>query len=116
MWTQNKNKSYSLRRHFSPFRKKKFTNIWIFSVKSVRNPWKESAEYGISSGTGDAGGTQEFLLKLKNSKLEDDMLLEEFYDKVHRAYDCAENYYIILIHAMYDVPGNLPTGSNVRRV
>ena len=26
------------------------------------------------------GGTQEFLLKLKNSKLEDDMLLEEFYD------------------------------------
>ena len=28
------------------------------------------------------GGTQEFLLKLKNSKLQDDMLLEEFYDKV----------------------------------
>ena len=28
------------------------------------------------------GGTQEFLMKLKNSKLEDDMLLEEFYDKI----------------------------------
>ena len=28
------------------------------------------------------GGTQEFLMKLKASKLEDDMLLEEFYDKV----------------------------------
>ena len=26
------------------------------------------------------GGTQEFLLKLRDSKLEDDMLIEEFYD------------------------------------
>ena len=51
------------------------------------------------------GGTQEFLLKLKNSKLQDDMLLEEFYDKVIENYIYEENYYIILIHAMYDVPG-----------
>ena len=50
-------------------------------------------------------GTQEFLMKLKASKLEDDMLLEEFYDKVIATYEYAENYYIILIHAMYDVPG-----------
>ena len=51
------------------------------------------------------GGTQEFLLKLRKSKLEDDMLLEEFYDKVIATYEYAENYYIILIHAMYDIPG-----------
>ncbi|WP_251390140.1 DUF4317 domain-containing protein [Mediterraneibacter agrestimuris] len=51
------------------------------------------------------GGTQEFLLKLRNSKLEDDMLLEEFYNKVIENYIYDENYYIILIHAMYDVPG-----------
>ena len=51
------------------------------------------------------GGTQEFLLKLRNSKLEDDMLLEEFYDKVIATYEYGENYYIILIHAMYDIPG-----------
>ena len=51
------------------------------------------------------GGTQEFLMKLKASKLEDDMLLEEFYDKVIATYEYAENYYIILIHAMYDLPG-----------
>lgn len=51
------------------------------------------------------GGTQKFLMKLKASKLEDDMLLEEFYDKVIATYEYAENYYIILIHAMYDVPG-----------
>lgn len=51
------------------------------------------------------GGTHEFLMKLKSSKLEDDMLLEEFYDKVIENYIFDENYYIILIHAMYDIPG-----------
>ena len=56
------------------------------------------------------GGTQEFLLKLRDSKLEDDMLLEEFYDKVIATYDYAENYYIILIHAMYDIPGKSSDG------
>lgn len=56
------------------------------------------------------GGTQEFLMKLRDSKLEDDMLLEEFYDKVIDTYDYAENYYIILIHAMYDVPGKSSDG------
>lgn len=56
------------------------------------------------------GGTQEFLLKLRNSRLEDDMLLEEFYDKVISTYEYAENYYIILIHAMYDIPGKSSDG------
>ena len=28
------------------------------------------------------GGTQEFLLKLRDSKLEDDLLLDEFYEKI----------------------------------
>ncbi len=56
------------------------------------------------------GGTQEFLLKLRDSKLQDDMLLEEFYDKVIENYVYDENYYIILIHAAYDVPGKSADG------
>lgn len=56
------------------------------------------------------GGTQEFLLKLRNSKLEDDLLIEEFYDKIIENYVYAENYYIILIHAVYDVPGKASDG------
>ncbi|MGI6009997.1 MAG: DUF4317 domain-containing protein [Ruminococcus sp.] len=51
------------------------------------------------------GGTQEFLLKLRDSHLEDDMLLEEFYRKVIDFYPYDMNYYIILIHAVYDIPG-----------
>ena len=59
------------------------------------------------------GGTQEFLLKLKNSKLTDEILLEEFYDKIIENYDYAENYYIILIHAAYDVPGRASDGEEM---
>ena len=56
------------------------------------------------------GGTQEFLLRLKNSKLEDDKLVEEFYDKVIATYNYGENYYIILIYGVYDVPGQTTDG------
>ena len=56
------------------------------------------------------GGTQEFLMKLRNSRLEDDMLLEEFYDKIIENYVYEENYYIILIHGMYDIPGKSSDG------
>ena len=56
------------------------------------------------------GGTQEFLLRLKNSKLEDDLLVEQFYDKVIESYDYPENYYIILVYAAYDVPGQTTDG------
>lgn len=56
------------------------------------------------------GGTQDFLLRLKNSKLQDNKLVEEFYDKVIAAYDEPENYLIILISAAYDVPGKTADG------
>ena len=51
------------------------------------------------------GGTQDFLLTLRNSHLDDEELVDEFYDKIIANYINAENYYIILIHAIYDIPG-----------
>lgn len=53
----------------------------------------------------EMGGTQEFLMKLKTSALKDDTLVEEFYDKVIEHYYSVDNYLILLIHAVYDVPG-----------
>ncbi len=50
------------------------------------------------------GGTQEFLMKLRASRLQDDALLDEFYDKVIETFLYPENYYIVLIHAAYDIP------------
>lgn len=51
------------------------------------------------------GGTQDFLLNLRDSALKNEAMVEEFYDKVIASYDYGENYYIILIHCAYDIPG-----------
>nr|WP_308628912.1 DUF4317 domain-containing protein [uncultured Eisenbergiella sp.] len=59
------------------------------------------------------GGPQEFLLKLRDSKLQDDALLEEFYQKIIENYYFPENYYIILIHVAYDIPGKSTDGSEM---
>lgn len=59
------------------------------------------------------GGKQEFLMRLRKSKLEDDDLLDEFYDKVIESYEFAENYYIVLIHVMYDIPGKSSDGAEM---
>lgn len=49
-------------------------------------------------------GTQCFLMKLVESKLQDDELLNQFYDKIIENYGFAENYFIILVHDAYDIP------------
>lgn len=51
------------------------------------------------------GGTQEFLLRLRDSELKDEVLVEEFYQKVIDFYDYVGNYLILLLYAAYDVPG-----------
>lgn len=51
------------------------------------------------------GGTQESLLKLRDSELKDDSLLDEFYEKVIQLYDYTGNFLILLLYAAYDVPG-----------
>lgn len=58
----------------------------------------------------EAGGNQEFLLRLRDSHLTDDALLEELYDRIIGNYENAENYYIIVAHAVYDVPGRTTDG------
>lgn len=56
------------------------------------------------------GGTQEFLLRLRNSELKEDALLDEFYDKVIQYFYYVGNYLILLIHNAYDVPGRTRDG------
>ncbi len=59
------------------------------------------------------GGTQEFLLQLRNSKLQDDNLIDEFYKEIIENYNYGENYYIILIHVAYDIPGKSTDGTEM---
>lgn len=58
-------------------------------------------------------GAQAWLLKLRDSRLTDDLLVEEFYEKIIANYACGENYYIILIHAAYDIPKKAQDGTEL---
>ena len=59
----------------------------------------------FSTATEFEGGTQEFLLRLRDSELKEEGLLDEFYEKVIRMYDYTGNYLILVIYSAYDVPG-----------
>lgn len=59
------------------------------------------------------GGKQEFLLKLRDSHLENDALLDAFYEKIIASYPFTGNYYITLILATYDVPGQATDGTEM---
>ncbi len=52
----------------------------------------------------EEGGKEQFLYSLRQSHLEDDDLLDQFYDKVIEGYVTGESYLILLICNAYDVP------------
>ncbi len=68
-----------------------------------------AAPEGVS-GTSESENQQDFLLRLRNSKLKDDALLEQFYDKIIENYEYVGNYLILLVHDAYDVPGRTSDG------
>jgi len=59
------------------------------------------------------GGQQEFMLKLRDSKLKDDALLDEYYDKIISTYEYVGNYLILVVHDAYDVPGKATDGNEM---
>lgn len=50
------------------------------------------------------GGRQQILMALRASKLEDDALLDTYYDLIIDSYDYVGNYLITLYYDVYDVP------------
>lgn len=59
------------------------------------------------------GGKQNFLLRLRDSKLQDEELLNEYYQSIIDNYVYESNYYIVLIHGVYDIPGKSSDGSEM---
>jgi hypothetical protein len=51
----------------------------------------------------EVGGRQQILMALRDTKLEDEALLDTYYDLVIDTYDHAGNYLILLYHDVYDV-------------
>ncbi len=89
----------------------KYFNIFRKSLSGTVGKNLLTMEFPLE--TEEAGGTQDFLMQLRTSKLKDDNLLEEFYDKVIENYYSVENYLILLIHGMYDIPGKAADGEEM---
>ena len=61
----------------------------------------------------EVGGRQHILMALRASKLEDENLLDTFYDLVIDTYDHAGNYLIVLFHDEYDVMSRTSDNNNL---
>ena len=58
----------------------------------------------------EEGGSSSLMLALRSSRLKDDALLEQFYDRIIETYHTLEHYLILLVHGAYDVPGKTSDG------
>ncbi len=63
-----------------------------------------------AAGPDAPSNTHEFLMRLKDSKLKDEALLEEYYDRIIENYEYVGNYLILIVHDVYDVPGRTTDG------
>lgn len=68
-------------------------------------------EYSIHQEAEDS--PHALLMKLREDGLDDDQLVDSFYHQVIDNYEYGENYYIILIHSIYDVPGKASDGEEM---
>lgn len=63
-----------------------------------------------AAGPDAPSNAHEFLMRLKDSKLKDEALLEEYYDRIIENYEYVGNYLILIVHDVYDVPGRTTDG------
>lgn len=82
-----------------------FKYLEIFRKSLSGTPGKNLLDMNFPNEEEEEGGRQKFLYQLRQSHLEDEDLLNQFYDRVIEGYVTGENYLILLIANAYDVPG-----------
>lgn len=104
----------------------KFGNIFLNLEEDEFYKYLEIANKALSGTIGnnllelkfpieeeEVGGRQHILMALRASKLEDENLLDTFYDLVIDTYDHAGNYLIVLFHDAYDVMSRTSDNNNL---
>lgn len=106
-----KNKKTELKQAFLALPEEEmFKYFEIFRKTLSGTPGKNLLTLEFPLDSEAEGGAQDFLLRLRDSKLKDDALLEEFYDRIISNYEFVGNYLILVIHDVYDVPGRTTDG------
>lgn len=81
----------------------KYVDIFRKTMSGTLGKNLMNMEFPMEEETNDYG-KQKFMMKLVDSGLQDDALLDEFYDMVIKTYEYTGNYLIVLIHTAYDIP------------
>ena len=81
----------------------KYVDIFRKTMSGTLGKNLMNMEFPMEEETND-DGKQKFMMKLVDSGLQDDALLDEFYDMVIKTYEYTGNYLIVLIHTAYDIP------------
>lgn len=87
-----------------------FKYFEIFRKALSGNPGKTCIDLTFPTEEVSEGSSQDFLLRLRDSKLKDDALLDEYYDRIIGSFEYVGNYLIMIIHDAYDVPGRTNDG------
>ncbi len=53
---------------------------------------------------------RETLMELLDSELKDEVILEKYFESIKASYDYVDNYYIMVVYGVYDVPGQTTDG------
>lgn len=81
----------------------KYVDIFRKTMSGTLGKNLMNMEFPMEEETND-DGKQKFMMKLVDSGLQDDALLDKFYDMVIKTYEYTGNYLIVLIHTAYDIP------------
>ncbi|MCR4793451.1 MAG: DUF4317 domain-containing protein [Lachnospiraceae bacterium] len=65
---------------------------------------KSALTLDVTNEAEEEGGQQDFLLKLRESKLGDDDLLDDYYNRIISSLEYVGNYLILVAHDVYDIP------------
>lgn len=86
----------------------KYYEIFKKSMSGAIGKNLHNLEYSIHDEGEDSA--HHTLMQLRSEKLTDDEMVDSFYNKIIENYEYGENYYIILIHSAYDIPGKAGDG------
>lgn len=102
---EQKEKVTTFTRHFMDLEEDEVHKYLEIANKAFSGtPGNNLLELGFPLEQETEGGLERSLLALRDSKLENDALLDSFYDHVIESYDTVEHYLILLFFDTYDIP------------
>ena len=73
-------------------------------------PGKNLVNLEFNKEAGKTVHNRDTLMELLDSELKDETLLEKYFESIKASYDYVDNYYIMVLYGIYDVPGQTTDG------